>query len=105
VDRPARAEVVWAALLGLLCGLDLVLTLGHLEAGGGEANPLMAGVLASAGRSGFVAAKLVAALPAAFFLLLHARFRGVMRALQVLVVVYGGVMLWHGVVVVDRLIH
>jgi hypothetical protein len=90
--------------LGLLCSLDLLLTLVHLGAGGGEANPLMEVVLAGSGTAGFVLAKLGLGLPAALFLLLHVRFRGVLWALQALVLVYAGLMVWHGVVAFDRLI-
>lgn len=102
VDAYTRSEImVVLGLLGL-SAIDLLLTQNHVSAGGTEANPLMAWVLREGGVPGFTIAKVALTLIATAVLLLHVRFRLARRALQVLLVVYLCVMVWHGVVLIDR---
>lgn len=102
VDRYSPGEVGLFLAVLLLSVVDLVLTFAHLGEGGEEANPVMAWFLNQGGDSGFVAAKFGATLVGATVLLLHVRFRGVRQALRGLVGIYLVLMLWHGVVALDR---
>jgi hypothetical protein len=98
---PIEWGLVFSLLL--LSGIDLVLTLAHVEAGGGEANPLMAWVFATGGESGFAAAKILLTGSATVFLLLHVRFRLARHALKALVSVYFVLLGWHAFVALDCL--
>ena len=102
VDRYRPAEVWLVVAIVVMSGVDLWTTLRHLEGGGGEANPLMAWVLDAGGGLGFSVSKLLATWLGAAALLIHVRFCGVRRSLQILVGVYATVMVWHAVVAVDR---
>jgi len=101
VDRYRRAE--WALVAGilLLSALDLLFTLVHLSAGGEEANPAMAWLLAH-GRGVFGAVKMATTMLGLFVLLLHVRFRRVRGLLLGALVLYGALMGWHLVVAVTR---
>lgn len=96
VDRYTRRE--WTLALGILVLslLDLVLTLQYLDLGGEEANPIMRWALDS-GRETFAVAKIALTLAGAVFLLLHARFRGVRAALEVLFLLYVVLIGYHAV--------
>lgn len=103
VDAYRRGELVLAAGLVALSTVDLLLTAGHLSAGGAEVNPMMAWTFQEGGAEGFAAAKLLLTLLATVGLLTHLRFRLARRATEALVVVYLCLMVWHVVVLVDRL--
>ena len=102
VDRYTREEVSLTAWILLASALDLVLTLRHLSAGGGEANPAMNWALELGGSAAFAATKVVVTVGAVFFLLLHARFRGTRAGLWGLSLVYVAVLLYHVVAYLDR---
>ena len=104
VDRYTAGELALALGLVALSLLDLALTLRHLAAGGEEANPLMAWALAGGGTLGFALLKTAATVGATLVLLLHVRFPLARRALPALVTLYVGVLCWHGVVEIDRLV-
>lgn len=102
VDRYSGEEVaLFFGLLGL-SAVDLALTFAHLGDGGREANPVMAWFLDRGGSGAFAAAKLSSTLVAALLLLLHVRFRGVLHVLRAGVGMYLLLMVWHGVVALDR---
>ncbi|MEM9378778.1 MAG: DUF5658 family protein [Planctomycetota bacterium] len=102
VDRYSRGETL--ALLWLVSAsiLDLVLTLAHIDAGGGEANPVMGWFLTRFGTLGFVVSKLGITAAAGLFLLVHCRFRGSFRGLCLLGVMYAGVLGYHVLAILDR---
>lgn len=95
VDRYTRRE--WLLVFGILVLslLDMSFTLLHLRAGGTEANPLMAWVLAEGGHDLFRAVKVVSTLVGLFVLLLHIRFRRVKALLTFAFALYAGVFLFH----------
>jgi hypothetical protein len=102
VDRYSVRE--WGLVLAVLAlsVLDLGLTIAHLDAGGSEANPLLAAVLAGGGLLAFVAAKLGLTLMALFVLLLHTRFPLGRLGLTIGFTLYASLMAWHGVVAAAR---
>lgn len=102
VDRYRPAELALCAWLLVASLADLGLTALHLEAGGAEANPLMAWFLDAGGLPAFTAAKLAATVPTSLFLLLHVRFRGAYAAMVVLGFLYVGVMATHLAAALDR---
>jgi len=95
VDRYTVGE--WLLVTGVLVLsiLDMVFTLIHLNAGGTEANPLMAWTLEWGGHSGFRMVKLVTTLIGLFILLVHVRFRRVKALLGVAFLVYASVFVFH----------
>ncbi len=97
VDRYERRE--WVLVVGIVvaCVLDLLLTLDYLDQGGEEWNPLMARALEH-GTGAFIALKMGLTAGCLLFLLVRIRFRGVRRAVQLLLVAYLLLMGWHGVV-------
>lgn len=102
IDRYSKAEtalILWLVGASLM---DLLLTLIHLVAGGEEANGLMAWFLAHGGMWAFAAAKLTLTGTAAFFLILHVRFRGTLPALFALGSMYLFVLGYHVVAAMDR---
>ena len=102
VDRYAIDECLLVLWLVLAAAGDLTLTLMHLAAGGGEANPIMDWFLEAGGPAAFAAAKIVLTLGAALFLLVHARFRGTRPALWGLGAMYAAIMAYHVVAYLDR---
>ena len=103
VDRYQAGEIALVLAVVAMSTIDLLATLLHLADGGDEANPLMAAALSASGNAGFAVTKLLATAGGGVFLLLHVRFAGVRRALQLLVATYALVMLWHVVVAIDRI--
>lgn len=95
VDRYTRSE--WVLVLGILVlsMLDMVFTLLHLDAGGTEANPIMAWTLAWGGRTAFRYVKVTTTLLGLFVLLLHARFHRVRSLLTFAFILYAAVLLFH----------
>lgn len=87
----------WVLVLGVLglSLLDMVFTLVHLDAGGTEANPVMAWALEWGGQGGFKAVKIATTVIGLLVLLVHVRFRRVRALLSVAFVVYAGVFAFH----------
>ncbi len=102
VDRYSPLEASLFVALVTLSLTDLILTLVHVNAGGAEANPVMAWFLAQGGAPGFSVAKLILTLGGALVLLVHIRFPGVRRILTGLVGVYLALIIYHGYVAWDR---
>ena len=98
VDRYTMREAGLFIALITLSLMDLVMTLAHLNAGGTEANPIMAWFVQHTGTVGFGVAKMSGTALGALLLLIHVRFKGVARILQLLVVGYLVLLVWHGVV-------
>jgi len=95
VDRYTALELFLILGILVLSLLDMVFTLIHLEAGGTEANPLMAWTLAWGGNPAFTSVKLVSTLLGLFVLLIHVRFRRVKTLLGLAFVLYAGISLFH----------
>ncbi len=95
VDRFSAADWIPPAALMLVSIADLVLTAAWLNAGGSEANPLMAWL---AGRSGlwFALVKISVTLFAAGFFLLHSRFHRARLAIGSLIFLYACLLAYHG---------
>lgn len=96
VDRYTKHE--WTLALGILFMslTDLVLTLQYLDRGGEEANPIMRWAL-EGGQDSFTTWKIALTLAGAVFLLVHARFRKVRTALQMLFGMYVILLGYHAV--------
>ena len=86
----------------ILSLLDLVFTLLHLEAGGREANPVMAWFLDWGGVSAFTVAKILFTLVGVCVLMLHARFSRVGALFRVAFATYGLLFLFHLYVIYVR---
>jgi len=95
VDRYTAWD--WVLVVGVLTLsiLDMVFTLLHLDAGGTEANPVMAWALAWGGHGAFKAVKLATTIIGLLVLLVHVRFRRVRTLLTVAFLVYSGVFAFH----------
>lgn len=86
--------VLVGGILGLSL-LDMVFTLFHLNAGGTEANPVMAWTLEWGGHGAFKAVKIATTIIGLAVLLVHVRFRRVRTLLSVAFLVYAGVFAFH----------
>ncbi|MHC4550377.1 MAG: DUF5658 family protein [Planctomycetota bacterium] len=95
VDRYTHGEWFLVAGILLLSVLDMVFTILHLNAGGTEANPVMAWTLAWGGQHAFKIIKLVTTLAGLFVLLVHVRFRRVRTLLALAFAVYASVFVFH----------
>lgn len=95
VDRYGRAELFLVFGILLLSVLDMAFTLLHLDAGGSEANPLMAWALEWGGRGAFKVVKLASSILGLFILLLHVRFRRVRGLLTAAFVIYASILVFH----------
>jgi len=95
VDRYSAWD--WTLVIGVLTLslLDMVFTLVHLNAGGTEANPVMAWALEWGGHGGFKAVKIATTIVGLAVLLVHVRFRRVRALLTVAFLVYAGVFCFH----------
>jgi hypothetical protein len=95
VDRYTAWD--WVLVLGVLglSLLDMVFTLVHLDAGGTEANPVMAWALEWGGHDGFKAVKIATTIIGLLVLLVHVRFRRVRALLTVAFLVYAAVFAFH----------
>lgn len=94
VDRSTGRHLMFILLLMLFVSLDTMSTLWILEQGGTEENPLMANTL-ERGVGWFLVVKL-GPLPLAFMLFsVHRYFTWIKVGLAFMVVVYGGLMLYH----------
>jgi len=87
----------WVLVVGVLSLslLDMVFTLIHLNAGGTEANPVMAWALAWGGHGAFKAVKIFTTVAGLLVLLVHVRFRRVRTLLSIAFLVYAGVFVFH----------
>lgn len=95
VDRFSPADWIPPVALLLVSVADLVLTSAWLNAGGTEANPLMAW-LTGKGGIWFAGVKIAVTLFAAVFFLLHARFRYARLAIGALIFLYACLLAYHG---------
>ncbi len=95
VDRYTPFEVSLAIGILILSILDMVFTVMHLNAGGTEANPVMAWMLSAGGQPLFMAVKIVSTLVGLFVLLIHVRFRRVRPLLTFTFLVYVGIFVFH----------
>lgn len=95
MDRYSRTEIALVIGVLVLSLLDMFFTLVHLEAGGTEANPIMAWTLAWGGEGAFKAVKVATTVLALAVLLLHVRFQRVRSLLTFAFVLYAGVLLFH----------
>ena len=95
VDRYTRGE--WFLIVGvlILSLLDMVFTIIHLNAGGTEANPVMAWILDVGGHSLFIAAKLFSTVVGLLVLLVHVRVRRVHGLLVLAFLLYSGILFFH----------
>ena len=93
-DRLARRVVVLAALIYMSSILDALLTLRYLEAGGGEANPLMALILDDSPAL-FVPLKIGMTGAAVWVLAAHQQWPLAIRGLYGLALGYGAVLVYH----------
>ena len=95
VDSYHPLEICLVIALVFFCGVDLVLSLVHLDAGGQEANPIMNWVYLSSGYLGFSIVKSASTLLGTLILLVHMRFPYVRSSLVFLVSVYIGIFGYH----------
>jgi len=95
VDNYSKTE--WFLVLGVLVlsVLDMVFTIVHLNAGGTEANPVMAWTLEWGGHGLFKAVKLATTLLGLVVLLVHVRFRKVKSLLTFAFLLYAGIFVFH----------
>lgn len=95
VDRYGAWD--WVLVIGVLVLslLDMVFTLIHLNAGGTEANPVMAWALEWGGHGAFKAVKVATTVIGLLVLLVHVRFRRVRTLLTVAFLVYAAVFAFH----------
>jgi hypothetical protein len=87
----------WVLVLGVLVLslLDMVFTILHLNAGGTEANPVMAWALALGGHGAFKVVKIATTVLGLGVLLVHVRFKRVRTLLAIAFLVYAGVFVFH----------
>jgi hypothetical protein len=87
----------WVLVVGVLALslCDMVFTLFHLQAGGTEANPVMAWTLEWGGHGGFKAVKIATTIVGLLVLLVHVRFRRVRTLLSLAFLVYASVFGFH----------
>lgn len=93
--RASRESAVLAVAVVVASSVDAALTLLHVQAGGGELNPLMAAVLAH-GVPFFVGVKTLGTAAGALFLALEERSRLARAALRSAAAVYALVLAYHG---------
>ena len=95
VDRYSVLDwILVGGVLGLSL-LDMVFTLFHLNAGGTEANPVMALALEWGGHGAFKAVKIATTFIGLGVLLVHVRFRRVRTLLTIAFLVYAAVFAFH----------
>ncbi len=95
VDRYDLRDYLLVGGVLLFSLLDMIYTLIHLNAGGTEANPVMAWTLDWGGDTAFKAVKVVTTLVGLSVLLLHVRFRRVRTLLALTLALYMGVFVFH----------
>jgi hypothetical protein len=95
VDRYGVWDWVLVAGVLSLSLCDMLFTLFHLQAGGTEANPVMAWALEWGGHDGFKAVKIATTVVGLLVLLVHVRFRRVRTLLGIAFLVYALVFGFH----------
>jgi len=95
VDRYSGGELFLIFGVLALSVLDMVFTLFHLNAGGAEANPIMAWTLDVGGHSFFKFVKLLTTFIGLFILLVHVKFRRVKALLTFTFVLYSALFVFH----------
>lgn len=98
VDRNTRFELVAVLTLLVLTVTDALATLHILSKGGSELNPIMRQAL-EVGNEYFLVSKLAISFVGGVLILIHTRFPGVKIALHLLLLLYGGVVVYHGVLI------
>ena len=95
VDQYERSEIFLVAGVLILSLLDMVFTIVHLNAGGTEANPAMAWILAVGGQQLFIVVKTASTFIGVFVLLVHVRFRRVRPLLTFAFLMYLAIFAFH----------
>lgn len=98
VDRYSTFEIVAVLVLIVLTITDALATLHILGKGGTELNPIMRSAL-EVGNGYFLFSKLAISALGGVLILLHAKFPGVRKALWGLLALYGGVVVYHGILI------
>jgi len=98
VDRYSPIELAGVVVLLTLTVIDGLATLHILGKGGSELNPIMRSAI-EVGNEYFLICKFAISLGGATLILLHSRYPGVKRALQLLLALYGGVVIYHAVLI------
>ena len=95
VDRYPAMLAAGLIAIGLLCALDAVFTLIHLQKGGSEANPIMDALITAAGPRAFLVLKCIITNVGLIVLCLHKNFRYVRPVIAGLLLVYGVLLAYH----------
>ena len=95
VDKYGKGELFLVFGVLVLSVLDMVFTLFHLNAGGAEANPIMAWTLDVGGHAFFKFVKLLTTFLGLFVLLVHVRFRRVKALLTFTFILYSALFVFH----------
>jgi hypothetical protein len=95
VDKYSITEVLLVFGILVLSVLDMYFTLVHLDAGGTEANPVMAAFLEWGGYPLFKFVKLATTFLGLGILLVHVRFKKVRTLLGFAFLIYFGVFIFH----------
>ena len=95
VDKYGKGELFLIFGVLVLSVLDMVFTILHLNAGGAEANPIMAWTLDVGGQSFFQFVKLLTTFLGLFVLLVHVRFRRVKALLTFTFLLYSALFVFH----------
>ena len=95
VDRYPAGLAVALVAIGMLCALDAVFTLLHLQRGGAEANPIMDALWRGAGPTSFLVLKCLVTNVGLLVLCLHKNFRFVKPVIAVLLFVYALLFAYH----------
>jgi hypothetical protein len=95
VDKYSITEVLLVFGILVLSVLDMYFTLVHLDAGGTEANPVMAAFLEWGGYPLFKLVKLATTFLGLGILLVHVRFKKVRTLLGFAFLIYFGVFIFH----------
>lgn len=95
VDRYPPMLATGLITIGLLCALDAVFTLIHLQKGGSEANPIMDALITVAGPRLFLILKCVVTNVGLLVLCVHKNFRFVRSVIGGLLLVYAALLAYH----------
>jgi hypothetical protein len=95
VDRYPVGLAVSLVTIGVLCALDAVFTLLHLQKGGGEMNPIMDRLMQTAGPVNFLVLKCAITNLGLVVLCLHKNFRLVKPVIALLLLVYVALFAFH----------
>jgi hypothetical protein len=95
VDRYPPRLAAALITIGVLCALDAVFTLLHLQKDGREANPLMAALFDAVGARWFLIVKCLVTNAGLLVLCQHKNFRFVKTVIVALLGVYGALFAYH----------